>query len=29
VQALVDSYRSPEIKAFVAERFKGSILPTW
>ncbi|KRE11960.1 hypothetical protein ASE63_19710 [Bosea sp. Root381] len=29
VQALVESYRSPEIKAFVAERFKGSILPTW
>ena len=29
VQALVESYRSPEIKQFVAERFKGSILPTW
>ncbi len=29
VQALVESYRSAEIKAFVAERFKGSILPTW
>ena len=29
VLALVESYRSPEIKAFVAERFKGSILPTW
>ncbi|KRE22069.1 hypothetical protein ASE66_26855 [Bosea sp. Root483D1] len=29
VQALVESYRSPEIKAFVTERFKGSILPSW
>ena len=29
VKALVESYRSPEIKQFVAERFKGSILPTW
>jgi D-methionine transport system substrate-binding protein len=29
VAALVESYRSPEIKQFVADRFKGSILPTW
>jgi len=29
VQALVESYRSPEIKTFVTERFKGSILPSW
>ena len=29
VQALVESYRSPEIKTFVADRFKGSILPNW
>ena len=29
VQALVESYRSPEIKTFVADRFKGSILPSW
>ena len=29
VQALVDSYRSPEIKAFVAERFKGAVLAGW
>ena len=29
VQALVESYRSSEIKTFVTERFKGSILPSW
>ena len=29
VQALVESYRSPELKTFVADRFKGSILPSW
>ncbi len=29
VQALVESYRSPQIKQFVAERFKGSIVTSW
>ena len=29
VKTLVDSYRSPEVKAFVLEKFKGSVLPSW
>lgn len=29
VRTLVETYQSPEIKAFVAERFKGSVLAGW
>ena len=29
VKDLVDAYRSPEVKAFVADTFKGSILTVW
>ncbi|RYE80223.1 MAG: metal ABC transporter substrate-binding protein, partial [Hyphomicrobiales bacterium] len=29
VKALLASYHTPEIKAFVAERFKGSVLAGW
>ena len=29
VKALLESYHSPEIKQFVAERFKGSVLASW
>ena len=29
VKALVESYRSDEIKAFVAQKYEGSILPSW
>jgi D-methionine transport system substrate-binding protein len=29
VKALLESYHTPEIKAFVAERFKGSVLAGW
>ncbi|WP_186417250.1 MetQ/NlpA family ABC transporter substrate-binding protein [Bosea sp. CS1GBMeth4] len=29
VKALLDSYHTPEVKAFVAERFKGSVLAGW
>ena len=29
VKALLASYHTPEIKAFVAERFKGSVLADW
>jgi len=29
VKTLVDTYHTPEIKAFVAERFKGSVLAGW
>lgn len=29
VRALVETYQSPEIKAFVAERFKGNVLAGW
>lgn len=29
VKALLEAYHSPEIKAFVAERFKGSVLAGW
>jgi D-methionine transport system substrate-binding protein len=26
---LVDSYRTPEIKAFIVAKFKGAVLPSW
>jgi D-methionine transport system substrate-binding protein len=29
VKALVEAYRSPEVKEFVLSRFKGSVLPSW
>jgi D-methionine transport system substrate-binding protein len=29
VKTLVDSYHSPEVKAFILEKFKGSVLPSW
>ncbi len=29
VKTLLDAYHSPEIKAFVAERFKGAVLASW
>jgi D-methionine transport system substrate-binding protein len=29
LQQLVRAYRSPEVKAFVQETFKGSVVPTW
>ncbi len=29
VKALVESYQSPEVKLFVLERFKGSVLASW
>ncbi|MDF2995602.1 MAG: metQ [Xanthobacteraceae bacterium] len=29
VKTLVEAYRSPEVKAFVLEKFKGSVLPAW
>lgn len=29
VKALVETYQSPEVKAFILERFKGSVLPSW
>ncbi len=29
VKALVESYQSPEVKQFVLERFKGSVLASW
>ncbi|MBA4333952.1 MAG: metal ABC transporter substrate-binding protein [Methylobacterium sp.] len=29
VRTLVETYQSPEIKAFVAERFKGNVLAGW
>lgn len=29
VKTLVDTYHSPQIKAFVAERFKGAVLAGW
>ena len=29
IRRYIALYRSPEVKAFVQERFKGSILPTW
>ena len=29
VKALVESYRTPEIKAFIERTFKGTVLPSW
>ena len=29
VKDLVEAYRSPEVKAFVAEKFKGAVLASW
>lgn len=29
VKILVESYRSPEVKAFIQDTFKGSVLPSW
>lgn len=29
VKTLLDSYHSPEVKAFVNEKFKGAVLPSW
>ena len=29
VKILLDSYHSPEVKAFVNEKFKGAVLPSW
>lgn len=29
VKALVESYRSPEVKKFVEEKFKGAVLTSW
>jgi len=29
VKTLVDSYHSDEVKAFVAEQFKGAVVPAW
>ena len=29
VKELVEAYRSPEVKAFIAEKFKGAVLASW
>jgi len=29
VKVLLESYHSPEVKAFVNEKFKGAVLPSW
>jgi D-methionine transport system substrate-binding protein len=29
VKTLVESYRSPEVKAFIEAKFQGSVLPAW
>jgi D-methionine transport system substrate-binding protein len=29
VKALVESYRSPEVKAFIDEKFKGTVISSW
>lgn len=29
VKTLVESYRSPDVKAFILETFKGAVLPSW
>lgn len=29
VRTLVEAYRSPEVRQFVLDRFKGSVLPSW
>lgn len=29
VKTFIDSYHSPEVAAFIEEKFKGAITPTW
>ncbi|MBV8652708.1 MAG: MetQ/NlpA family ABC transporter substrate-binding protein [Alphaproteobacteria bacterium] len=29
VKDLLEAYRSPEVKAFILEKFKGAVLPSW
>jgi D-methionine transport system substrate-binding protein len=29
VKILVESYRTPEVKAFILDKFKGAVLPSW
>jgi D-methionine transport system substrate-binding protein len=29
VKALVESYRSPEVKAFIEKTFGSTVLPSW
>ena len=29
VKTLLEAYYSPEVKAFVLEKFKGTVLPSW
>jgi D-methionine transport system substrate-binding protein len=29
VKALVESYHTPEVKKFIEEKFKGSVLTSW
>ena len=29
VKALVESYHTPEVKAFIESNFKGAVLPSW
>jgi D-methionine transport system substrate-binding protein len=29
VKTLVESYRSPEVKKFIEEKFKGAVLTSW
>jgi D-methionine transport system substrate-binding protein len=29
VKALVESYHTPEVKQFIEEKFKGSVLTSW
>jgi D-methionine transport system substrate-binding protein len=29
VKALVEAYQSPEVKAFIAETFKGTVIASW
>lgn len=29
VKTLIEAYHSPEVKAFVLDKFKGSVLPSW
>jgi D-methionine transport system substrate-binding protein len=29
VKTLVEAYHSPEVKAFILDKFKGSVLPSW
>ena len=29
VKTLVEAYHSPEVKAFILEKFKGAVVPAW